>query len=267
MKLALRNLQRAAHLDRTTPAFTAHLIVNGIHRGTVRNDGSGGANYYTDRDVEREINAYAATLPLVELEGQKFPETAETLIFGLVYDAQKVTTEPLIEIKIGRLAKWEATSLQHASQLWQNYRDEHGFGSRDAPKVLLYQGGKKIGTISYNGRLWDLHGIEIPLEGVKTPSAKRPFHPETNPRFVWNIGAIAEEYPDMPEQDDENNAVLIDRADGTPVLTLHNPWAQAICLETTDTPHGAPFEALAHWFNHLSPEALESENLPVAPRQ
>ena len=51
-----------------------------------------------------------------------------------------------------------------------------------------------------------------------------------------------------------------------PVVTLHNPWAQAMCLETTDT-GDAPFTALAHWFNHLSPEALESENLPVAPRQ
>lgn len=192
MNLALHNLQHAAHLDRTTPAFTAHLIVNGIERGTVENYGSGGANYYTDRDVEREINAYAATLPPAEFEGLQVPETAETLIFGLVYDAQEATPAP-------------------------------------------------------------------------RPAAKRPFHPETNPRFVWNIGAIAEEYPDMPEQDDENNTVLIDRASGTPVLTLHNPWTQAICLETL--PNGAPFEALAHWFNHLSPEALESENLPVAPRQ
>lgn len=90
MTIQLRHLQHASHLDRETPAFTATLVFNGIERGTVRNDGSGGANYYTDRCVEREMNAYAATLPLVEFEGLKFPETAETLIFGLVYDAQEV---------------------------------------------------------------------------------------------------------------------------------------------------------------------------------
>lgn len=208
MNLALHNLQHAALLDRTTPAFTATLVVNGIERGTVRNDGSGGANYYTDRDVEREINAYAATLPPAEFEGLQVPETAETLIFGLVYDA----------------AEYKAAD-EYLTEEWQ------GEITTPAPR----------------------------------PTAKRPFHPETNPRFVWNIGAIAEEYPDMPEQDDENNTVLIDRASGTPVLTLHNPWTQAICLETL--PNGAPFEALAHWFNHLSPEALESENLPVASRQ
>lgn len=84
-----------------------------------------------------------------------------------------------------------------------------------------------------------------------------------NPRFVWNLGAIAEEFPDMPPQDDQNNLHLIDRATGKPVVTLHNPWAQAMCLETTDA-GDAPFTALADWLNRLSPEALESENLPTA---
>ncbi len=88
-----------------------------------------------------------------------------------------------------------------------------------------------------------------------------------NPRFVWNLGAIAEEFPNMPPQDDQNNLHLIDRATGKPVVTLHNPWAQAMCLETTDAGGVIHAAALAHWFNHLSPEALESENLPVAPRQ
>lgn len=66
---------------------------------------------------------------------------------------------------------------------------------------------------------------------------------------------------DMRPQDDQNNLHLIDRATGKPVVTLHNPWAQAMCLETTDT-GDAPFTALADWLNRLSPEALESENLP-----
>lgn len=89
----------------------------------------------------------------------------------------------------------------------------------------------------------------------------KAFTPE-NPRFVWNLGAIAEEFPDMPPQDDQNNLALIDRSNGKPVVTIHNPWAQAMCLETT-APGGSPFTALAEWLNGLDRETLESENLPT----
>lgn len=87
MKIQLKNLEHNEALSRETPAFTATLVVDGVEKGQVQNDGSGGANRYSDRTIERELDAYAATLPLVELEGMKFPETAETLIFGIVYDA------------------------------------------------------------------------------------------------------------------------------------------------------------------------------------
>jgi|LakMenEpi03Aug12_release.lakeMendotaPanAssembly.Ray.scaffolds.fasta_scaffold525872_1 hypothetical protein len=84
MKLALTNLEHFDALSQETPAFTADLIVDGTPRGKVRNHGSGGANFYTDPKVEREIDAYAKTLPMVEFDGMKFHETAETLIFQLI---------------------------------------------------------------------------------------------------------------------------------------------------------------------------------------
>lgn len=84
MSIELRNLNHLPALSRETPAFTAHLYINGQSRGTVRNDGTGGANYWSDRTVERELDAYGRTLPMVELEGMKFHETAETLIFALI---------------------------------------------------------------------------------------------------------------------------------------------------------------------------------------
>ncbi len=84
MKLALKNLEHFEPLSRETPAFHATLVVNDIERGTVRNHGDGGANIYSDPKVEREIDAYAQTLPMVEMEGFKFHETAETLIFALI---------------------------------------------------------------------------------------------------------------------------------------------------------------------------------------
>jgi hypothetical protein len=95
MKIELRNLNHMTALSRETPAFTAHLYVDGKPRGTVRNSGDGGANYWSDRTVERDLNAYAQTLPLVDFDGSKFPETAETLIFGLVYDAQDAGLDPI----------------------------------------------------------------------------------------------------------------------------------------------------------------------------
>lgn len=84
MKLTLSKLEYSEALSRKTPAFTATLVVDGISRGNVRNDGSGGANRYDDPKVEREIDAYAKTLPMVEFDGMKFHETAETLIFSLI---------------------------------------------------------------------------------------------------------------------------------------------------------------------------------------
>lgn len=96
----------------------------------------------------------------------------------------------------------------------------------------------------------------------------KAFTPE-NPRFVWNLGAIAEEFPDMPPQDDQNNLALIDRLNGKPVVTIHNPWAQAMCLETTSPGEAlgfdadVPFLALAAWLNSLDRETLDSENLPT----
>ena len=90
MKIELQNLQYNEALSQETPAFTASLIINGEPRGTVRNNGTGGGNFYSDPKIEREINAYAKTLPLVNFDGIKFHETAETLIFGLVYDAAEV---------------------------------------------------------------------------------------------------------------------------------------------------------------------------------
>jgi hypothetical protein len=95
MQIELRNLNHMPALSRETPAFTAHLYVDGQPRGTVRNSGDGGANYWSDRTVERELDAYGQTLPPVDVDGSKFHATAETLIFGLVYDAQDAGLDPV----------------------------------------------------------------------------------------------------------------------------------------------------------------------------
>lgn len=84
---------------------------------------------------------------------------------------------------------------------------------------------------------------------------------KSNPRFVWNVGAIAEQFPDMA---DVQGTVLWDRQERKPVLTLHEDYSNAFCLETT--PCGAPLTLAETWFNSLDNKTLESENLtPTEP--
>jgi len=84
MKIALSNIQQNDALSQETPAFVADLSIDGTPRGKVRNEGRGGCCFWTDRSAEREIDAYAATLPPVEFDGFKVPESAETLVFSML---------------------------------------------------------------------------------------------------------------------------------------------------------------------------------------
>jgi hypothetical protein len=93
---------------------------------------------------------------------------------------------------------------------------------------------------------------------MNTPTAPQPFTPE-NPRFVWNIGSLPEEFPDLPGQGD--CVELIDRLTGKPVATLAKEWGQLFCLE--HKAHGTPLTDLETWINSLTKETLDSENLPT----
>jgi len=84
MKIQLTNIEHNETLSRETPAFTATVVVNDIERGTVRNSGNGGAIIWQDYDAEREITEYAATLPPIDFDGLKIPQSAETVIFELL---------------------------------------------------------------------------------------------------------------------------------------------------------------------------------------
>jgi hypothetical protein len=96
-------------------------------------------------------------------------------------------------------------------------------------------------------------GIWFRLESIK----KTKFHAQ-NPRFVWNIGAIKESYPDMPDQG--VGCILWDRQEQKPVVTLHADYANAFCLEIT-RPGMFPLTRVEEWFNQLSNSCLESEDI------
>ena len=101
---------------------------------------------------------------------------------------------------------------------------------------------------------------EIPAPG-SPPSA--PTYGPDNPRFVWVIGAIREQFPDIPEYCEGGSVCIWDRKHRQQVASVSAEYAQAMVLETTREPGDAPFTALADWLNRLTPETLASENLPV----
>ena len=84
MQLTLTKIKQSRAMSQETPAFTATFNIDGVERGQVRNEGRGGCCFWTDRNAERELDAYAATLPPVEFDGFKVPESAETLVFSLL---------------------------------------------------------------------------------------------------------------------------------------------------------------------------------------
>lgn len=95
--------------------------------------------------------------------------------------------------------------------------------------------------------------------------ATPPAYGPDNPRFVWVVGAIREEFPDIPEHVGQSSSDihLWDRKHRRSVAILTAAYAQAMVLETTRRHGDAPFTALADWLNDLTPEELASENLPA----
>ena len=101
--------------------------------------------------------------------------------------------------------------------------------------------------------------MESMSQPMTTPAAEPP-----NPRFVWNMGAIHERYPDMPAEmldEDSDGIKLWDRQEKRAVATIHKDYYQAMCLEMADHPERHPFTNLENWFNSLSNEDLESEGM------
>lgn len=81
-----------------------------------------------------------------------------------------------------------------------------------------------------------------------------------NPRFVWIIGSIREQFPDLPELE-AGPCVLWDRQQRKPVMTLHPEYAQSFCLELTTSPAAMPYTNLENWWNTVSNSALKSEGM------
>lgn len=83
-----------------------------------------------------------------------------------------------------------------------------------------------------------------------------------NPRFVWLIGSIAEEYPDVPVLPVSSaGTVLWDRQESKAVMTVEPEYSQVMVLERSTSARLMPFTVLERWLNGLSNRALTSENM------
>jgi hypothetical protein len=86
MKLELRRVSYNARLSQETSAYAADIWVDGVKRGSVENDGRGGANLVRPGSLADEIRAYCKTLPPVEYDFGPLP-MSEDILFGRLLDA------------------------------------------------------------------------------------------------------------------------------------------------------------------------------------
>lgn len=94
MQITLKNVKISASLSEETTAFTATLYLNGVARGTVSNRGHGDPIWFSDRQAEVELEAYAKTLPAFSdprLGITDLPQSAEMLV-GEVLERHQITT-------------------------------------------------------------------------------------------------------------------------------------------------------------------------------
>jgi len=91
LKIELRNVKYFASGSEETACFTASIYVDGKKAGTAQNHGTGGPTMVNPFTLEKQINDYAATLPLAKLDlgggdGKtvEYKQTAEHLIDDLL---------------------------------------------------------------------------------------------------------------------------------------------------------------------------------------
>jgi len=92
MKVEIKNVKYSEWGSHETNCFNASVYFDGKRVGSVRNDGSGGPNFYHPHSVEEALNQYAATLPpsvfTYEKDGKdvrgEMPQVADDIIHELV---------------------------------------------------------------------------------------------------------------------------------------------------------------------------------------
>ncbi len=124
MKIELKNIKHAAFASRETNCYMASLYIDGKPRGTVDNEGYGGADQFSDHAAEDELNEYAKTLPprTYEWDGKthEFEQTAESLVQDILGEylsrkqLQRVMRDKVVFLQDGKLM--QTTAIKSAEQ-------------------------------------------------------------------------------------------------------------------------------------------------------
>lgn len=62
----------------------------------------------------------------------------------------------------------QTDTIAEAVQACRRYIEEWDLGGGNWPKTIIKYKGKRVAEVSYNGRLWDTNGLEIPQPGLET---------------------------------------------------------------------------------------------------
>lgn len=82
------------------------------------------------------------------------------------------------------------------------------------------------------------------------------------------VGAIREQFPDIPEEFGFPGATVIyDRQERRVAVFIAPHVAQSIVLETTRSAGDAPFTNLEAWLNAVGPRTWRSEGMPATRRE
>lgn len=117
MNIELRNVKYAAFASRETSCFTATIYVDGVKAGDARNEGHGGCTFIEPRALNDKIEAYAQTLPAVNLSGLcedavTIPNCAEQVIdhllnnFLVARDLKKAMSKRILFMRGRQILKY-----------------------------------------------------------------------------------------------------------------------------------------------------------------
>ena len=117
MRLELRRFKHYPRLSEETVAFNADLYIDGKKSGSVKNDGHGGANFFSDFAAERKVEAWAKKQPPVPSLGGPLKLDADFAI-SLLVEAMQLDEEvkKLVRKMIKVAARVGATHILIASK-------------------------------------------------------------------------------------------------------------------------------------------------------
>lgn len=123
MNIELRNVRHSPSLSEDGYAFTADIWVDGVKAGTAANSGQGGATHVHQHELEKRMNAHAATLPDWVLDPPGAPEplsikmTAEHIVDRLLDDHlllkqyRRLMAKRIMYTKVGAKGVFETKPL------------------------------------------------------------------------------------------------------------------------------------------------------------